>query len=223
MRKDTDKDMTHTSNHIWSLNKRICHSAVYTYIVCVRGCTSGNNLVESMENRSRQFTRIYNSDMPCSSRTTVTATTGPVYHLLIIPRLPYQKLADMFSLPLSRLLCFLFCFDQRPFFLLSPALHVSFCSFSCNPFPISASPSVSFGTNEDIKISNGKKEEETWEKITASILRENADERTSNYTYELVPDILNPQRSSPAALTLCSETGAKLELLPHIRMPPHNG
>lgn len=59
--------------------------------------------------------------------------------------------------------------------------------------------------------------------ITASILRENADERTSNYTYELIPDILNPQRSFPAALTLCSETGAKLELLPHICMPPHNG
>lgn len=132
---------------------------MYIHCVCVRACTSGSNLVESIDNRSRQFTRIYNSDMPCSSRTIVTATTGPVYHLLIIPRLLYQKLAGMFSLPISRLLCFLFCLHQRPSFLLSPALHVSFCSFSCNPFPLSASPSVSFGTNEDIKISNGRKEE----------------------------------------------------------------
>lgn len=141
---------------------------MYIHYVCVRACTSGNNLVGSIENRRRQFIRISNSDVPCSSRTIVTAipkhTTGAIYHLLIIPRILYRRVAGMFSLPLSRLLlCFLFCFHQRPFFfLLSPALHVSFCSFSCNPLP--PSPSVSFGTNEDIKISNGRKEEETWER-----------------------------------------------------------
>lgn len=143
---------------------------MYIRYVCVCACVHEWEQLSGIYWKQEEtvYTIIYNSDVPCSSRTIVTAvpehTTGAVYHLLIIRRILYRKLAGVFSLPLSRLLlCFLFCFHRRPFFFLpSPALHVSFCSFSCNPSPLS--PSVSFGTNEDIKISNGRREEETWER-----------------------------------------------------------
>lgn len=198
MRKDTDKDMTHTSNHIRSLNKRICHSAACTYIMCVcvraRVGTTQWNLLKTGADSSHGYTTL----------------TCPVLVGLLSQPSPNTQLGLFIIFSSNHGLCIgsqqaYFPFLYLDFFVASYSVSIKdlfFFSplpsmFLSVPFPVilflslllPLSPLVLMKT---LKSQMAGKKERHGREITASILRENADERTSNYPYELIPDIQFP-------------------------------